>query len=209
MFFCPQCGSALESRWIDADVRHRQVCSGCGKICYENPRILVATVVTCGDKLLLCRRAEPPSQGKWTPPSGFVEIGETLEQAAARETYEEAGVLVKPDDLDLYAVTSLPKFSEVYICFRAGVESDVCKAGTESLEVRFFHKEEIPWNNLAYPEMPGFLQLYFREHAESAFGIHLSRVDADGRFRNEYRIAFKTRGVGASGEDQAIARLAP
>jgi ADP-ribose pyrophosphatase YjhB (NUDIX family) len=192
MNFCPQCGAQLESRWIDVDVRHRQVCSGCGKICYENPRILVATMVAHRDKLLLCRRADPPSQGKWNPPSGFMEIGETLEEAAARETLEEASVTVKPDELDLYTVTSLPKISEVYVCFRARVESDVCKAGAESLEVRYFHEEEIPWNDLAYPEMSGFLRLYFREHAERSFGIHLSRVDANGRFRNEYRIAFKT-----------------
>jgi ADP-ribose pyrophosphatase YjhB (NUDIX family) len=177
MNFCPQCGAHLESRWIDGDVRHRQVCSGCGKICYENPRILVATMVAHRDKLLLCRRADPPSQGKWNPPSGFMEIGETLEEAAARETREEAGVIVKPDELDLYTVTSLPKISEVYVCFRARVENDVCKAGAESLEVRYFLEEEIPWNDLAYPEMSGFLRLYFREHAERIFGIHLSRVD--------------------------------
>jgi ADP-ribose pyrophosphatase YjhB (NUDIX family) len=192
MNFCPQCGTKLESRWIDADVRHRQVCSGCGKICYENPRILVATMVACGEKLLLCRRADPPSQGKWNPPSGFMEIGETLEEAAARETQEEAGVAVKPDELDLYTVTSLPRISEVYVCFRTRVESDVCKVGAESLEVRFFGEEEIPWNNLAYPEMSGFVRLYFREHAEKTFGIHLSRVDANGRFRNEYRLASKS-----------------
>jgi hypothetical protein len=72
------------------------------------------------------------------------------------------------------------------------VESDVCKVGAESLEVRFFGEEEIPWNNLAYPEMSGFVRLYFREHAEKTFGIHLSRVDANGRFRNEYRLASKS-----------------
>jgi NADH pyrophosphatase NudC (nudix superfamily) len=193
MNFCPECGSKLESRWIGSDARLRRVCTGCGKTCYENPRILVANMVAFGHKLLLCRRAEPPSQGRWTPPSGFVEIGETLEQAAARETYEEAGVLVMSDELDLYAVTSLPTFGEVYVCFRSSVESDVCRPGTESLEVRFFCKEEIPWNNLAFAEIAGFLQLYFREHSEKAFGIHLSRVDANGRYRNEYRIAYKTR----------------
>jgi len=192
MNYCPQCGTKLESRWIEADVRHRRVCLGCGKICYENPRILVATMVACGDGLLLCRRADPPSQGKWNPPSGFMEIGETLEQAAARETYEEAGVKIKPDELDLYTVTSLPKISEVYVCFRACVDSDACKAGMESLEVRFFREEDIPWNDLAYPEMSGFVRLYFREHSERTFGIHLSRVDANGRFRNGYRLAYKT-----------------
>jgi ADP-ribose pyrophosphatase YjhB (NUDIX family) len=144
------------------------------------------------DQLLLCRRAEHPAQGKWNPPSGFMELGETLEQAAARETLEETGVQIKCDDLYLYTVTSLPKISEVYVCFRATVSNDDCKPGPESLEVRFFREQEIPWDNLAYPEMPGFLRLYFRENASNQFGIHLSRVDERGRFRNEYRLASKT-----------------
>jgi ADP-ribose pyrophosphatase YjhB (NUDIX family) len=191
MNYCPECGTRLESRWITKDSRHRLICSRCDAIRYENPRILVSTMVICGNRLLLCRRAEPPSQGGWNPPSGFMEHGETLEEAAARETFEETGVRVKSDDLTLYTVTSLSRISEVYVCFRAEVLDDQCRAGSESLDVRFFRETEIPWDNLAYSEMPGFLKLYFREHAEQNFGIHLSRVDEHGRFRREYRLAPK------------------
>jgi 8-oxo-dGTP pyrophosphatase MutT (NUDIX family) len=120
-----------------------------------------------------------------------MEQGETLESAAARETLEETGVHVRADELTLYTVTSLSKISEVYVCFRASVSSDECNAGHESLEARFFGEKETPWENLAYPEMPGFLRLYFREQAERRFGIHLSRVDEVGRFRREYRLAPK------------------
>jgi 8-oxo-dGTP pyrophosphatase MutT (NUDIX family) len=120
-----------------------------------------------------------------------MEQGETLESAAARETFEETGVRVRADNLALYTVTSLSKISEVYVCFRASVPGDECCAGHESLDVGFFREQEIPWENLAYPEMPGFLRLYFREQAEQRFGIHLSRVDDIGRFRREYRLAPK------------------
>jgi ADP-ribose pyrophosphatase YjhB (NUDIX family) len=149
-------------------------------------------MLTYQDKLLLCRRAEAPSLGKWNPPSGFMEMGETLEQAAARETLEEVGVKVNASELDLYTVTSLAKISEVYVCFRGSLTTDTCKAGRESLDVQFFSEAEIPWQDLAYPEMSGFLRLFFRESATKTFGIHLSSVDAAGRFRNGYQIAPKS-----------------
>jgi 8-oxo-dGTP pyrophosphatase MutT (NUDIX family) len=85
MNYCPQCGTKLESRWIEADVRHRRVCLGCGKVCYENSRILVPpwsrAATDCYYAGVLTRRRRE---------NGI------LEQAAARETYEEAGVPVKP-----------------------------------------------------------------------------------------------------------------
>jgi ADP-ribose pyrophosphatase YjhB (NUDIX family) len=164
-------------------------CPNCNAVFYENPRILVSTMVRCEERLLLCSRAHAPSIGKWNPPSGFLERDETLEEAAARETFEETGVIVPPEDLHLYTVTSLSKISEIYICFRAAITSDACRAGPEAFEARFFAERDIPWNGLAFPEMGGFLRLYFRELAKGAFGIHLSRVDKFGRFRREYRLA--------------------
>jgi len=190
--YCTDCGERLEIRWRAHDSRDRLVCISCNKVQYENPRILVATMLTYQRKLLLCRRAEEPSLGKWNPPSGFMEMGETLEQAAARETFEEVGVKINPNELDLYTVTSLAKISEVYVCFRGSLTSDTTEPGRESLDVQFFSEPEIPWNDLAYPEMSGFLKLFFRESATQSFGIHLSSVDAAGRFRSGYKIMPKT-----------------
>jgi NADH pyrophosphatase NudC (nudix superfamily) len=188
MKYCPECGVHLQTRWISTEARDRLFCPACDAVRYENPRILVAMMLTCGDRLLLCRRAQQPSLGTWTPPSGFMEQGETLELATARETFEEAGVQVDADNLMLYSVTNLPKISEVYVCFRGIVDDDTCKPGSESLDVGFFSESQVPWNQLAYPEMSGFLRLFFREHRESKYGIHLSRVDEHGRFRREYRL---------------------
>ena len=188
MKHCPECGTRLEARWISTDARERLVCVACDAIRYENPRILVALMLTCGDRLLLCRRAQQPSLGTWTPPSGFMERGETLERAAARETFEEAGVQIDPEKLSLYSVSSLPTISEVYVVFRAVVESDGCRPGSESLEVGYFNEQEVPWSQLAYAEMPNFLRQFFQEHREQKFGIHMSRIEEHGRFHREYRL---------------------
>jgi ADP-ribose pyrophosphatase YjhB (NUDIX family) len=192
MKYCPECGTRLEERWISTDARERLVCVPCGAIRYENPHILVALMLTCGDRLLLCRRAQQPSLGTWTPPSGFMERGETLEMAAVRETFEEAGVQIDPEKLSLYLVSSLPKISEVYVVFRAAVESASCRPGSESLEVGYFNEQEVPWGQLAFAEMPNFLRQFFREHREQKFGIHMSRIEEHGRFHREYQLVTRS-----------------
>jgi ADP-ribose pyrophosphatase YjhB (NUDIX family) len=188
MKHCPECGTRLEARWIATEARERLFCGSCSAIRYENPRILVALMLTCGDRLLLCRRAQQPSLGTWTPPSGFMERGETLERAAVRETFEEAGVQIDPERLALYMVSSLPTISEVYVVFRAVAESESCRPGSESLEVGYFNEQEAPWSQLAYAEMPNFLRQFFLEHREQRFGIHMSRIEGHGRFHREYRL---------------------
>ena len=189
---CPECGTRLEAQWISAEGRERLVCAPCAAIRYENPRILVALMLTCGDRLLLCRRAQQPSLGAWTPPSGFMERDETLERAAAREALEEAGVCIDPERLILYSVSSLPKISEVYVVFRAVAEEDTCRPGSESLDVGFFSEQDVPWDHLAYAEMPNFLRNFFREHHEQKFGIHMSRIEEHGRFHREYQLVTRS-----------------
>jgi len=189
MKYCPECGELLQVRWVATEGRDRSTCLRCNAIRYDNPRILLATVVFHEQRLLLCRRAQEPSLGRWNLPSGFMESGETLEAAAARETLEETGVRVPADDMHLYVVTSLTKMGEVYVCFRGGVASEDCFAGQECLEARFFGEADVPWDLLAFPEMYGFLRLFFRELRNGEFGIHLSRVDESGRARKGYRLS--------------------
>jgi 8-oxo-dGTP pyrophosphatase MutT (NUDIX family) len=117
-----------------------------------------------------------------------MERGETLERAAAREALEEAGVRIDPERLILYSISSLPKISEVYVIFRAVADEDTCRPGSESLDVGFFKEEDVPWDQLAYAEMPSFLRHFFREHHEQKFGIHVSRIEEHGRFHREYRL---------------------
>lgn len=188
MNFCPTCGGRIKRQWVAADGRNRDVCTQCHRVHYENPRILVTAMITWNNRLLLCRRAHEPSYGLWCAPGGFMEKEETLEQAAARELEEETGVRIDADKLALYTVTNLPMISEVYVVFRATVSEPTVACGPESLEARFFGRDEIPWQELAWPQLGSYLRLFFSEQQTGDFGIHLSRADPDGGFRRSYRI---------------------
>ena len=118
MKFCSQCGSpALELRVPSGDTLPRYVCSSCGTIHYQNPKVVVGCLPVWGEQVLLCKRAIEPRHGLWTLPAGFLENGETIFAGAARETAEEAHarVVVGP----LYTMISLPYINQVYVMFRA------------------------------------------------------------------------------------------
>jgi len=94
---CRDCGAPAAYRVPDDDSRERAVCTACGTVHYQNPLAVVGTLPVWGDRVLLCRRAIEPRRGKWTLPAGFMELGETTAQGAARETDEEAGTrLARP-----------------------------------------------------------------------------------------------------------------
>src|SRR3546814_13301114 len=95
MKFCSQCGNPVTQRIPEGDSRLRFVCDTCHTIHYQNPNIVAGCVPTWGSKVLLCRRAIEPRRGYWTLPAGFMENGETVEQAAVRETAEEACARVR------------------------------------------------------------------------------------------------------------------
>ena len=166
------------------------MCLQCGAIAYRNPLVLVSVVVTVGDQILLCRRAQPPAAGLWALPGGFMECGETLDEAAAREIAEETGIRLSPRELRLHTVSTLPEISEVYVGFIAklgGFQNLVC--GPECSEVRFFGEHAVPWAELSYPDVGEYLRVYFRECRTGQHAIHFSRLDAVGVVSNAYRIA--------------------
>ncbi len=95
--YCARCGSAMERRLVDD--RERDVCPVCGFILYRNPVPAVGVVVALGGKVVLVRRRYEPRAGCWALPAGFMELGESAEEAAARECHEETGLLVRVDHL--------------------------------------------------------------------------------------------------------------
>ena len=112
--FCPACGSGGLSRQCPpGDTHERLVCAGCGYIHYENPKVIAGCIIERDGKYLLCQRGIPPRPGTWTLPAGFMENGETTEQAALREVWEETGV--RADIVSPYSIFSVPRISEVYI----------------------------------------------------------------------------------------------
>lgn len=135
----------------EGDDRDRRICDTCGFIDYVNPKIVVGSVVWAEDKVLLCRRAIEPRRGFWTLPAGFLEERETVEEGAQREAREEACAELAIEGL--LAVYSIPRISQVQLMFRARLASPAFAPGPESLEVRLFAWDEIPWGELAFPSV--------------------------------------------------------
>lgn len=133
----------------DGDDRERLHCPDCGYIAYENPRVVVGAVPRYGERILLCRRAIPPSYGYWTIPAGYLELHETTAAGARREAWEEATA-----DLELgpiLAVFSITHINQVQIIYRARLRDPAVAAGPESLSVALFEWDAIPWSELAFP----------------------------------------------------------
>jgi ADP-ribose pyrophosphatase YjhB (NUDIX family) len=135
----------------DGDNRERLVCPDCGFINYENPKIVVGSVVRWGDRILLCRRAIEPRHGFWTLPAGYLELNESTAEGAMREAWEEALARIAIDGL--LAIYDIPRISQVQLIYRARLIDPTIGAGPESLEVRLFRWEEIPWRDLAFPSV--------------------------------------------------------
>jgi len=153
MNFCPDCGGPLLRHIVGGEVRNHWFCLRCQTEHHDYPRVVVTAFVACGDRLLWVQRARPPQRGKWAIPGGFLEQGETLAEGAARELHEEAGILLPPEHLQLYMTGSITFINQVYMGFRAVVESDLCVPGVESLACCFFTRAECPWAQVAYPQV--------------------------------------------------------
>jgi len=123
------------------------------------------------DKILLCRRAIEPHCGLWTLPGGFMENGETTTQAAIRETLEEANAHVTISDL--YSMYSLPDIDQVHLIFRAKLVGPTFSPGIESLEVKLFIEDEIPWNEIVFRSTKLTLEHYFSERKNCKFTLHV------------------------------------
>lgn len=149
MRFCPICGERTHRRKPPGDALDRYVCVGCGRIHYENPKVVVGAVCSLGHRILLCRRAIEPRAGFWTIPAGYLELGESTEEGARREAYEEARAQIRITGL--LAVYNVVRIHQVQVLYRAELISGDHAAGEESLETRLFDWPEIPWADLAFP----------------------------------------------------------
>ena len=162
MKFCPDCGAPVKLTLPQDDHRERHVCTVCGTIHYQNPKIIAGAIPEWEDgRILLCRRAIEPRSGLWTLPAGFMENDETTSQAAARETLEEANARVNV--LGLYAMYNLPYINQVQLLFRAKLLDLDFSPGVESLEVALFGENEIPWDSLAFRPIRFTLENFFSD----------------------------------------------
>ena len=175
MKYCSRCGSPVVSSTPPGDDRPRYMCNACGAIHYQNPRVVVGCIPEWQDQILLCTRAIEPRYGYWTLPAGFLENGETVTEGAMRETLEEAGAAVY--DLVPYGLYNICHVNQIYLMFRGRLSDLSFKPGLESLDVRLFAPEEIPWDDLAFPVIEKTLARYTEDRIRSKFRFHIADVE--------------------------------
>lgn len=161
--FCPRCGGDLELREIKRGEPERLVCRRCGFVFFLDPKVAAGTIFSLDGGIVLIKRGIEPSYGKWVFPGGFVDRGETAEEAAIRETREEVQLDVSIERI--LNVYSYPRFITIVIVYAARCLGGTPAAGDEALEVRIFPPEEIPWEDLAFSStrdaLRDYVKLYF------------------------------------------------
>lgn len=174
MKFCSQCGAPVQRRIPEGDDRERHVCDSCSTIHYQNPRIITGCLPIFEDQVLLCKRAIEPRKSYWTLPAGFMENGETTEEGALRESWEEARASIELDNL--YTLFNLPHINQVYFFYRGTLSNLDFAPGAESLDVKLFSEQEIPWEELAFPVVRKTLEHYFTDRVENHFPVRSENI---------------------------------
>ncbi len=172
MKYCSRCGANVERRIPDDDNRERWVCPRCDTVHYQNPLVVVGCVPERDGRILLCKRAIEPRYGYWTVPAGFMELGESLAEGAARETREEA--LAEVEIGHLFASIDVIDAGQVHLFFTARLLGGY-GVGAESLETRLFAKDEIPWDDIAFRSGRYALERYFEDRGANN-GVHIHEL---------------------------------
>jgi ADP-ribose pyrophosphatase YjhB (NUDIX family) len=171
---CRLCGTPVDHKVPADDNRARAVCPACGEIHYENPLNVVGTVPVWGEQVLLCKRAIEPRYGLWTLPAGFMELGETTSEGAVRETDEEAGARIELQGL--FSLLNVVRVGQVHLFYRARLLDTAFAPGSETLEARLFHENEVPWDEIAFRTVRETLLRYFADRREGRFGVHFADI---------------------------------
>jgi len=172
MNFCSNCGNSVVHEVPTGDNRARFVCHHCGMVHYQNPLMVVGCVPEHDGRILLCKRSIEPRYGKWTLPAGFMELGETLAEAAARETWEEAMARVELGPL--FALVDVVHARQVHAFFEARLPEPDFGPGEETLETELYHPDDIPWDELAFPSVRIALEKYFENRRLGRSDLHMS-----------------------------------
>lgn len=163
--FCPRCGGALHRRTVKLNEPERLVCGACSFIFYQDPKVVAGTVFTLDGGIVLLKRGVEPALGKWVFPGGYVDRGESVQEAAIRETKEESQLDVKLDTLlNVYSYAGSPN---VIVVYTAQVVGGQLAAADESIEARTFLPRELPWDDLAFESTRHALNDYITFYLKS------------------------------------------
>jgi ADP-ribose pyrophosphatase YjhB (NUDIX family) len=175
MNYCSHCGQPVVVKVPEGDHLPRHVCTGCGQVHYQNPKIVAGCVPEYDGRILLCRRAIEPRLGYWTIPAGFMENGETTQDAARRESVEEAMAHVVVGSL--LAVVHVLHANQVHVTFRAHLPEPKFAAGPESLEVVLCEEADIPWQDIAFRSVDFALRRFLDDRCRGVEGHHFTTLD--------------------------------
>ncbi len=171
---CRLCGGACTYRVPADDNRERAICGQCSEVHYQNPINVVGTVPVWQDAVLLCRRNIEPRHGLWTLPAGFMELGESTDAGALRETDEEAGAKIELQGL--FTVLNVVRVGQVHFFYRARMLDTSLAPGPETIEAQLFREHEIPWDHLAFRTVRQTLEHYFADSARGSFELHTGTI---------------------------------
>ena len=181
MKFCSECGARVSWQVPAGDDRERAVCSNCGLVHYENPRVLVAAFLYHGHKLLWTKRGIEPNKGQWAFPSGFLERGETLQQAAVRELFEETRIERPPKTMIPMSLGSVLIMDQLYVVFRCPCDEEVPAELTyETEDWGWYGEDDAPWQHMAYPETVPQLRQVYEWVKEGRFAMRVGEVTPEG-----------------------------
>lgn len=168
--YCSVCGAVVETRIPEGDSLPRQVCTRCTTIHYQNPKLVIGSIPVWEQQVLLCKRAIEPRYGKWTLPAGFMENGETVAEAAMRETIEEAGAHIELGEM--FSMVSVPHINQVHVFYLARLIDLDFLAGAETLEIQLYDEASIPWDELAFRTVSRTLKFFFEDRREGGMRLH-------------------------------------
>ncbi len=160
--FCPRCAGTLDLRQLKDGEPERLVCRECGFIFYQGPKLVAGALFELDGGISLVQRAIEPGYGQWTFPGGFVERGENAGAAAEREVFEETGLKVEVGDiLGLYSYEGQVPAIAV---FAAKVTGGVPTPLDETMDVRSFARDSLPWSEIAFASTEEALKDYLRKY---------------------------------------------
>lgn len=190
MKFCSECGSPVSLQVVHGDHRKRFVCNDCGTTHYDNPRVLVATYVCVGNKILWIKRGIAPAQGSWAIPGGYMECDETPEHAASRELREETGVEVQSEKMMLVSVSSILHMSQTHLVFRCHLDTTPETTCTgEAVDFGWYTDDDLPWADIAFKSIEPQIRQIYRWLDSGNYGIRVGVVDQNSSHYKNYPLA--------------------
>ena len=196
MNYCSSCGSDdIVFKMPPGDTRERHICQDCGEVFYTNPKIVAGCILEWQQRVLLCKRAIEPRFGLWTVPAGFMENHESVVECAIRESLEEAGAAPAGGEagMQLHGLYNLKHVNQVYMIYRGGLYNGDASGGEETLEVKLFAEEEVPWDQVAFLVIREALERYFEDRERGEMKLHNADLNHDAG--GEVRIVGRTSAV--------------